>query len=186
MEIYMEGESTEATSTVESSSYIWIIGERYPKSREHNEHTWFVVKLRIGPVTTSLKEVTDYNWRTIATWFHDPTCVRLDWHSRNKRFSPLKECVHRRHLSPHQRTCTNDLDQPTQIHQMLIGPFHANAFSYYIYQELWANNHSVILSPLQSASWMLHNIDLVHKNTPYGMMEVQHYSSGQKISNHMS
>ena len=25
----------------------------------HDEHTWFVVRLRIGPVTASLKEMTD-------------------------------------------------------------------------------------------------------------------------------
>ena len=32
---------------------------------------------------------------------------------------------------------------------------------------------------------MLHNIGLLLENTPYGMLQLQHYSSGQKISNHM-
>ena len=31
----------------------------------------FVARLRIGPVTASLKEMTDLNWRTIATWSYD-------------------------------------------------------------------------------------------------------------------
>ena len=43
----------------------WI---QNPKSREHNEHTWFVVRLRIGPGTASLQEMTVGNWKTIATW----------------------------------------------------------------------------------------------------------------------
>ena len=34
----------------------WI---QNPKSREYNEHTWFVVRLRIGPVTASLKKLRD-------------------------------------------------------------------------------------------------------------------------------
>ena len=33
----------------------WI---QIPKSRECNEHTWFVVRLRLGPATPSLKEMT--------------------------------------------------------------------------------------------------------------------------------
>ena len=53
----MDRESTESTSTTESSSQIWIIEWNNPKSREHNEHTWFVVRLRVEPVTTSPKEI---------------------------------------------------------------------------------------------------------------------------------
>ena len=54
----MEGESREARSIIKSSSLIWIIDYKYSKSREHDEHTWFVVRLRIGPVTAPLKEMT--------------------------------------------------------------------------------------------------------------------------------
>ena len=44
---YMDGEPTEPTSTVKSSSYHpdhWIESS---KSWECNEHIWFVVRLRI-------------------------------------------------------------------------------------------------------------------------------------------
>ena len=36
------------------------------------------------------------------------------------------------------------------------------------------------------APWMTHNIGLLHVNIPYGMLQLQHYSSGQQISNHTS
>ena len=35
------------------------MGYKNPKSRKCDEHTWFVVRLRLGPVTVSLKEMTD-------------------------------------------------------------------------------------------------------------------------------
>ena len=50
---YMDAESMEATITIKSSSLIWIIGYNNPISRKHDEHTWFVVRLRVGPVTVS-------------------------------------------------------------------------------------------------------------------------------------
>ena len=81
----------------------WI---QYPKSRQCNEHTWFVVRLRIGPVTASLKERTDLQLKENSHLI--PWSKHV--HSRNKRFSTLKKCMHSRHVLPHQRIHTNGLD----------------------------------------------------------------------------
>ena len=57
---YMDGELTEATSTVKSSSYTQSHWIEIPKSREHAmKHIWFVVRFKIGPVTASLTGLID-------------------------------------------------------------------------------------------------------------------------------
>ena len=72
-----------------------------PKSREHDEHIWLVVKLRIGPVTASLTDWQIYIWGTIAASpSKTRTCAPLDSQSRkNSNFSPLKKHT--------QKACTN-------------------------------------------------------------------------------
>ena len=44
--------------------------DRKPQIQGHDEHIWFVVRLRIGPVavTASLTDGQIYNWRTIAAY----------------------------------------------------------------------------------------------------------------------
>ena len=39
---------------------------------------------------------------------------------------------------------------------------------------------------LQAAPWMPCNIGLLHNNIPYGMLQLQLYSSGWQTLNHMS
>ena len=63
------------------------------------------------------------------------TCALLDWHSRNKRFSSLKKHMHRRHVLPHQRICTNGLDHPVHTHQAQIGTISHKCFQLLIYTE---------------------------------------------------
>ena len=50
MRTYMDGES--ALKAVPASRSL----DRMPKSRECNEHIWFVVRFRIGPVTAPLTD----------------------------------------------------------------------------------------------------------------------------------
>ena len=38
----------------------------------------------------------------------------------------------------------------------------------------------------KAAPWMPDNIGLLHANTLYGMLQLQHYSSGWQIMNHTS
>ena len=45
-------------------------GSSDTKSREHDEHTWFVVRLRIGPVTASLTKLTDLKLKDISHLIH--------------------------------------------------------------------------------------------------------------------
>ena len=71
-----------------------------------------------------------------------------------------------------------------------LEPFHVNASDPYIYQEtmnLKSFNdciHSIYIS--RPAPWMPHNIGLLYMNIPYGMPQLQHYSSGWQTLNHIS
>ena len=104
----------------------WI---QNPKSREHSENTWFVVGLRIGPVTASLKKLTDLKlkdnshlilwskhvhpqidtqrtkdfhlWRTACT---EGTCHHIKGHMAVALINQLKSIKHK------------------------LEPFHTNAF----------------------------------------------------------
>ena len=50
-----------------------------------------------------------------------------------KIFQPLKKCMHRRHIPPHQRICANGLDHPVYIHQAQIGTLSRQCFQLPIY-----------------------------------------------------
>ena len=68
-----------------------------PKSREHDKNIWSVVRLRFGPVTTSLLSLIDLLWRTIAV----SHIIRgtIDNHLNPITASPLMTHLH--------MTCTN-------------------------------------------------------------------------------
>ena len=92
--------------------------------------------------------------------------------------------MHIRHVLPHQRTCTNGLDQPSHVYLAHIGTLFMPILSNtHIYQGI------MHLQPLsdcihfiyQLALCMPHNTGLLHMNIPYGMLQSQHYSSGQQI-----
>ena len=93
------------------------------KSGEHDEHTWFVVRLRIGPVTASLKKLTNLELKDNSQLILQSKCALPDWHSRNKKLLPLKHCTHRRHMLPHQRVHTNGLDQLLESIKHKLEPF---------------------------------------------------------------
>ena len=82
-------------------------------------------------------------------------CALLDRYSRNKRFSPLKKHMHRRYMPPHQRMCTNGLDQPAHTHQAQIGTLSCQCFQLPTYTEkLWICNHQWFYSFHLQASTM--------------------------------
>ena len=63
MGTYKDRESTEVTSSVKNQFLNldnWI---QNAKSKEYNECTMFVVRLRIGLVTASLKKLTDFKFK---------------------------------------------------------------------------------------------------------------------------
>ena len=163
-----------------------------PKSREHNEHTWFVIRLRIGPATEPLKKLTDLKLK--ANRHVEPTiqtCALPDWHSRNERHFTFEELhVQKAHATTSKDThqwLTSTSSNPSSTNQ---NPFHANTFrSPYIprnYQSKtiqWSYSSFIYISKL--AQWMPHNVGLLLVNTPYGMPQLQHYSSGWQTSSHI-
>ena len=80
------------------------------------------------------------------------TCALLHWPSRNERLSPLNKCMQRRHMLQNQRTHTNGLDQPIQIHQMQIGTFSCQCFQLPIY----AKQNSKYSTIYPTSSFCLH------------------------------
>ena len=77
------------------------------KSRECNEHIWFVVKLRIGPVTAFLTHWQVYTWKTIATIYSKTrTPAPQNSQSRNNStFSPLKKHAQKVHSNTSKDMC---------------------------------------------------------------------------------
>ena len=55
----MDGELTEATNTVKSSSFIQITGHNFQNPGNAVKHIWFVVRLRIGLVAASPNRLID-------------------------------------------------------------------------------------------------------------------------------
>ena len=111
----------------------WI---QNPKSRECNKHTWFVVRISTGPVTASLKKLTNLKLKDNSHFILQSKHVHSKIDTQGTRLLPLKYCMHRRHVIPYQRTCADGLDQPAQIHQALIGTLFMPMLLYAnIYQE---------------------------------------------------
>ena len=80
-------------------------------------------------------------------------------------------------MLPHQRICTNGLDQPAQIHQAQIGSLSHQCFQALIYTKtLLISNHSMIVFIYISklVPCMPHSIGLSPMNTPYGMLQLKH------------
>ena len=77
-----------------------------------------------------------------------------------------------------------------QIHQYHVHLFHANGhWSPYIYHEnMNFKSLSNCLHPTyisKFTSWILHSIGLLHVYIKYEMAQLQHYSVGQQILDHM-
>ena len=122
----------------------WI---QNPKSRECTEHTWFVVRLWIGPVTESLKNLTDLKVKdnTYLIPWSKHMHSQIDT-QRTKYFLSLKNHMHRKHVLPHQRTHANGLDQPAGINQAQIWTLSCQYFEISIYtKKLSISNHSMII-----------------------------------------
>ena len=163
-----------------------------PKSREHDEHIWFVVRLRIGPVTASLTDWQIYTWRTIAT---SPSKTRtyapLDSQSRNNStfFAFEEACIQKAHTNT-SRTHTTYFSPSVWIHQVPLDLFHAHVLDININQETMNLAsfsdyiHLTYISKL--TSWTLCITGLLHENIQYGMLQSQHYNSGQQTLSHTS
>ena len=110
-DLHMKQEPTQMESQQKQQAPSKAVGYKYPKSRECDEHTWFIVRLRIGPVTASLKEMTDLQLKDNSHLILQSHHVHIQIGTQGtERFSPLKKCMHRRHVLPHQRTHANGLD----------------------------------------------------------------------------
>ena len=122
----------------------WI---QNPKSREHNKNTWFVVGIRTRPVTEPLKKLTVLKLKDNSYLILQSKHVHSQIDTQGtKDFLPLENCMHRRYVMPHQRTHTNGLDQPAQIHQAQIGTLSCQYFQIPIYiKKLSISKHSMIV-----------------------------------------
>ena len=102
-----------------------------PKSMTCNEHIWFVVRLRIGPITASLTDWQIYNWRTITTSSSKTrTYAPLDSQSRNINIFCLWRSIHRKHAPTYKGHMPL-----TSIHQFgsikyQLDLFHAHVLRY--------------------------------------------------------
>ena len=101
----------------------WI---QYPKSREHDEHTWFVVRLR-----HPLRKGEIYNWRTIATWSHDQNMCTSRLTLKEQKIFQLWRNAHTEGTC----YCIKGYVPTAWINQLIsikhkLELFHTNAFSY--------------------------------------------------------
>ena len=114
----------------------WI---QNPKSREHDKHIWFVVRLRIGTVAASLNRLIDLLWRTRAT-SHSTTTHVHNLIVNYRTIAPFTfeeawaEATH-----PQIKGHASLPFWPTVwIHQAPFGPLHINTFRYqYKPRNLW-------------------------------------------------
>ena len=116
-----------------------------PKSRECNEHTWFVVRLRIGPVTACCKKLTDF-WKTIAIWSCDPNmCIPRLTLKEQKAFTFEAPHTQKAHAATsknmHQLVGSTTLNPSSKnwnsFTLMLSDPIYM--------KKLWILNHSMIV-----------------------------------------
>ena len=164
----------------------WI---QNPKSRKCNEHTWFVVRLRIGSVTASPKKLKYLNWRTIATWSHDQNmCTPRLTLKEQQIFTFEKMHAHKACATTSKYMCQclgSTSSYPSSTSWNSFMPILSDP---HIYQETMnlKSFSDCIHFIYRLAPWMPHNIGLLHVNNPYGMPLLQHYSPGQQIMNHAS
>ena len=154
----------------------WI---QNPKSRECDEHTWFVVRLRIGPVTESLKKLTDLKLKDNSHLILQSKHVhsQIDTQGTEDFHLWRTACtVGTCHHIKGQRTHVSGLGQPAQIHQAQIGTlFMAMLSDPHIHREtmnLKSFNdciHFIYISKL--APWMPLSIGLLLMNMLYEMLQ---------------
>ena len=165
----------------------WI---QNPKSREHNKHMQFVVRIRIGPVTSSLKKLIDLKLKENSHLIPQSTnmCTPRLTLEEEKVFIFEERHAHKAHAAT-----SKDMHQWLGLTSSYPSSTNWNSFmpmlsDPQIYQETLnlKSLNDCIHFIYKLAPWMPHNIDLLYMNIPYGMPQLQHYSSGQQILNHTS
>ena len=119
--------------------WIWNL-----KSREHDEHIYFVLRPRIGPVTVSLKQIDRFALNDNSCCIqHNYTYAQLDSQLQNNSTFCLWRSMHRRHMSADQKDMHPFLsDQEFGSIKHHFGSLHTNTFGYqYKPRNVW---HSII------------------------------------------
>ena len=120
------------------------------KSRECDEHIWFVVRHRIGHVTASLTRLIVLLWRTIAA-SHSKSNYRT--------ITPLHlwTSMLRQHAPTYQRICITYFSKAVWIHQKPFRPLHNDTFRYqYKPRQLWTLHYlSFNLSFIQYQDYIM-------------------------------
>ena len=101
----LQGQSVDRSNRHSQKQFLYPDHWIQPKSREHDKHIWFVVRLRFGPVVESLNSLIDLLWRTIAA-SHTALWTAKS-HSNTITLLPLNMHVHMVYANRSMDTPTN-------------------------------------------------------------------------------
>ena len=161
MRTYMDGESTEVTDTVKSSSCIQIIEYNLQNPRNMISTYGLLSGLGLDQLQHPYRLI-DLLWRTIATSHStNRTCAHLDLQlQNNSTSSPLKKYAQKAHAY-RSRDMHYLLNETIWIHQAPFWPLHTDTFRYQY--KLWKMNlASFSCSPHLTYITMISSMDATH------------------------
>ena len=155
---YMDGESTEATDAVISSSCMQIIGMNFQNPGNTEMYIISVVRLRIRPVNATPA------WNDRCTLNDNSSFTQLDI---NSTCSTLKNNTHMAH------TCTSKDMYPYSniLPSQPISAFSQWYFWILLYMASQPLHTASFLFYFYISSWMSQIIDLWLENTQFGMLQ---------------